>query len=142
MTETDPSLTARPCSGRTGARPPERKSRSFTAWCGEARRARRLIFGTIVVWCLWTAMTVALVAVAFFTAVKAPELPAGAVPPPVPTVAGPQMLVSGIGAFLLDAPGVPVSPRGGDVTLVADLPGPVLGQHGTGPRSSLRSSRS
>jgi hypothetical protein len=67
----------------------------------EERRARRLIFGTIAVWGLWAAMTVTLVAVSFFTAVKVPERPAGAVPPPVPTVAGPQMLVSGVGAFLL-----------------------------------------
>src|SRR5262245_42068353 len=46
-------------------------------------------------------MTITLVAVSFFTAVKAHELPAGTAPPPVPAVAGPQMLVSGIGAFLL-----------------------------------------
>ena len=67
----------------------------------EERRARRLVCGTIAVWGLWTTMTITLVAVSFFTSVKAPELPAGAAPPPVPAVAGPQMLVSGIGAFLL-----------------------------------------
>jgi hypothetical protein len=65
------------------------------------RRARRLIIGTIAVWGLWTAMIITIVLYGFFTAVKAPQLPAGAVPAPVPMSPGPQMVVSGIGAFLL-----------------------------------------
>jgi hypothetical protein len=46
-------------------------------------------------------MIIAIVLYGFFTAVKAPQLPAGAVPAPVPMSPGPQMVVSGIGAFLL-----------------------------------------
>jgi len=67
----------------------------------EERRTRRLIVGTIAVCGLWAAMEFVLVVVSFATAVKAPELPAGAVPLPQPTVGGPQMLVSGVAGFLL-----------------------------------------
>jgi hypothetical protein len=65
------------------------------------RRARRLIMGTIAVWGLWTAMIIAYLLYGFFTAAKVPPLPAGAIPAPVPMSPGPQMVVSGIGAFLL-----------------------------------------
>jgi hypothetical protein len=60
-----------------------------------------LLLGTIAVCGLWAAMAFVFVAVAFATAVKAPELPAGAVPLPQPTVGGPQMWVSGVAGFLV-----------------------------------------
>jgi hypothetical protein len=70
---------------------------------GEEQRMRRLKLGTIVVYGLWTAIAIAYLAVGFTRAVKAPELPPGAVIAPLPAeVASAPILVNGpVGILLL-----------------------------------------
>jgi len=65
----------------------------------EGRRGRRLAFWILAVWVLWAAMALAFALSG--TSEKVPERPAGAVPAPVPTFSGPQLLVSGIVGVLL-----------------------------------------
>jgi hypothetical protein len=65
----------------------------------EGRRRRWLALGIIAVWSLWSAMALAFVLSG--TTEKAPELLAGAPRASMPTVAGPQMLVSGVIGTLL-----------------------------------------
>ena len=101
MSETDPSLREALLSQDRGTPAGAEIEVLRGLVAAEERRARRLIIGTIAVWGLWTAMIVAIVAVGFFTAVKVPPRPPGVVPPPVPLAPGPQMQISGIGAFLL-----------------------------------------
>lgn len=68
----------------------------------EARRGRRLAFWTVSVWAVWAAM--ALAPLLFRTTEKAPEAPAN-LPLAGPSVAGPQLFVSGVVGVVLVAVG-------------------------------------